>query len=435
MYRERDLQDCLFGLVGWEQNQNPDYPILPDFLIQSDSGLYFQNAHPLVCIENLDQALKNYSAYAYPAYTEHADYSAGTRVRYATDNKIYESIGAIVDAPVILVPGDWTEINLFAQRLESLTRAAINKVASKVFIQKKMNEVTKSIFESVQLFDGAGSIVMNKEVKAGRFVGFALALRDHADLTAVIRRLGTQFSDINPDFELYVYHSSQEEAVAVIEFTLTKANSFEWSRVQVDAKDFALRYMSDNYNVGGTFYVGYYEDDLVGQAINRGYDFGMIPQNCCNRNYEYWSNWSPYITVTPIEVSAANIDPAKKLWDIDKTNVQYSKNYGLNLDLSLRCDVTDFFCRERSLFSDAISKQVAYDVIEMLAFPTRNNPISKMVQDMAFDELKGSQKDREPGITKQLENSIKALSFDFSDLNSACLPCNSGGYGPVWGAI
>lgn len=444
MYRERDLQACLAGLVGWRQNVNPDYPTLPPSLLQSDSGLYFQDEHPLINLENIDQADKNYDKFNYPIYDIDTEYEEGEKIRY-TDGKVYESLQDENEGnDPTATPLFWVEVNLLAQRLEQITNAAALKVMTAIFTQKKLNEVTKSIFENIQLFDGAGSL-LNKEIKMSRFVGFEIFLKDNRDLLTVIRRLGTQFTQANPDFVLYVFHSSQEDPIYEIALDLTKSNSFEWTRLlDEDNAQILLKYLSDEYSPGGSFYIGYYEDELVGQAINKGYDFGIMPQcTTCNNDYQYWSNWSQYLRIQPFTVQASDIagknpydafDPQPaKIWDIRKNQYAYTRNYGLNLDLTVKCDVTDFFCRERSLFADAISKQVAIDVLRLIGFSTRNNPDSKMTKDMALYEL-NNKDNNTPGASKRLDNALKAVSFDVSDLNDACLPCNQK-YGSNWATV
>lgn len=433
MYRENDLMSCLFGLAGWRQNVNPDYESIATSLTASASGLYFQDTHPLVCIENLDQALKNYDAFVYTAYAEHGAYAAGDRVRYATDNKVYQANILIADAPLVLAPGNWTEVNLFSQKLEAISRAAINKVASAIFTQKKLDGVTKAIFENVQLFGGQGDL-MNKEVKQGRFVGFEIRVKSARDIAVLIKRIGTQFSLANPAFKLWIFNSSQSEPVTSIELNLPRFNAFTWS----DSTE-QLKSLNAQLIPGGVYYVGYYEDDLLGMAINKGYSFSTIPCGSCNNDRALYYQWSTFIDVIPFYVPAAylvGITPADPggplLWDTNANQYVYNNNYGLNLDLTSVCDVTDFLCRERPLFTDAITLQVAADCLTEMAFSSRENVLSKQTRELAIYALE----DRENnlGVYTKLTNSIKALSFDFSSLNSACLPCNNRN-GLEWGTF
>jgi hypothetical protein len=351
MYREKDLINCLFGLAGWRQNINPDYEELIPSLVQSDSDLFFQDDHPLVTIENLDQALKNYDQYIYADWIIGTTYKKGARVK-AADGKNYESLvdDNIGEEPSAS-PASWSVVNLLSEKLTAITRAAINKVVNRIFTDKKIDGATKSIFENVQLFDGAGSL-LNKEIGQGRFVGFEIILASHRDITTIIRRIGTQFTAPNPGgLKIHLFHSSQEDPIKVWDLVLLKTNSFEWSKLQDDdLKDWVLRYLDEDHQPGGSFYLGYYEDDLPGMAINRAYDFANAPGcTSCGMNYNYWSQWSRYMQINPIEIASAYLvdikptDPGgAKLWDIRKNGYQWTKNYGLNLDLSVVMLPTSF---------------------------------------------------------------------------------------------
>lgn len=439
MYRDNALQTCLFGLVGFRQSDNPDYAQLAPSLLTSSSGLYVNEEHPLLTIENIDQAFKNYDKFNYLNYVGATAYLEGARVR-AANGKVYEALRDTQGDEPSASPLDWLEVNLLSQKLEQIVKSAGSKVLAQIFTEKKLNQVTKAIFENVQLFDGAGSM-LDKELKASRFVGFQLVAENHRDVITVIKKLGTQFSAENPAFKLYVYHSSQEDPIKIYTLNLTKVNSFQWSKITDDDGELYLRYLSEDHAPGGAFYIGYYEADLLGQAINKGYDFQSIPCATCNRDYAFYSQWSRYIAVTPFEVPAAalvGINPADpggpKLWDIDYNQYQYVKNYGLNLDFTTRCDVTDFLCSEKHLLADALLKQVAVDILRELAYSTRNNVIAKEVCQLAMYAL-NNKDNYTPGAEKKLEKAIAAISFDLSDLNEACLPCNDKGGRVSWGTI
>lgn len=425
MYRESDLIPCLYGLAGWHQNENPDYDALAPSLLTSLSGLYYQDAHPLVNIENLNQALKNYDAYAYDAYIEHGVYAIGDRIRYATDGKVYEALTVIADAPLALNAPDWQEVTLFSQKLERLTKAAANKVAAAMITQKKLDGLTKSIFENVQLFSGVGDL-MNKEIKQGRFVGLEIRVKNVRDISLAIRRIGTQFSLANPAFKLWLFNSSQSEPVTSIDMNLVKANAFAWT-----ASDLILNYLNSQLVPGGVYYLGYYEDDLLGNAINRGYNFGAAPAcNTCNDDHRYFSQWSRFMSVRPFAVPSVYLvdklpdDPGGPLlWDVNVNQYSYEKNYGLNLDLTSGCDITDFLCRENRLFTDALVLQVAHDALQEIAYSTRNNTIAKETRELAIYAL--NDRENKHGISTKLDRAIKAVTFDFSDLNDICFPCNN----------
>ena len=425
MYNESALMSCLFGLAGWRQNQNPEYITLPASLTASLTGLYYQDEQPLVCMENLDQALKNYDVWTYPVYAEHAVYAIGDKSRY-TDGLVYEALVAIADAPAILAPADWREVPLLAQKLEALTRASINKVAAQMITKKKLDGVTKTIFENVQLFAGVGDITQ-KVTKQSRFVGFEIRTKSARDLAVAIRRIGTQFSLSNPALKIWLFHSSQEGPVDFVELALPRANAFTWSESEL-----VLHAQGAQLFPGGAYYLGYYEDDLQGMAINKGYNFGAVPAcGSCTNDLALYSQWSQVVSVTPFYVSAdylVDIGPSAPggplLWDIAANQYVYNNNFGLNLDLTTGCDLTEFFCREKRLFTEAILKQVAVDSLLELAYSTRNNTIAKETRDLAIFALTNPDANNQ-GLVAKRDQAIEALTFDFSDLSPVCLPCGN----------
>ena len=69
MYRLKEIQDALLHVVGWEQSFDPAKAI-DTYLTQTESGLYFQGAHPLLtlaCLADKPDLDKLYVKY-YLAY-------------------------------------------------------------------------------------------------------------------------------------------------------------------------------------------------------------------------------------------------------------------------------------------------------------------------------------------------------------------------------
>ena len=53
MVRANDIQDKLLHLIGWEQNYDASDLKISDTLTVSESGLYFQQIHPLLTLQNI----------------------------------------------------------------------------------------------------------------------------------------------------------------------------------------------------------------------------------------------------------------------------------------------------------------------------------------------------------------------------------------------
>ena len=53
MVRASDIQEKLLYLIGWEQNYDTSDLKISDALTVSESGLYFQQIHPLLTLQNM----------------------------------------------------------------------------------------------------------------------------------------------------------------------------------------------------------------------------------------------------------------------------------------------------------------------------------------------------------------------------------------------
>ena len=67
MIRIAQIQDELLHLVGWEQSYDPQKQI-DAALTESESGLTFQQAHPMVTLDNLRSIMPEDYYYQYPQY-------------------------------------------------------------------------------------------------------------------------------------------------------------------------------------------------------------------------------------------------------------------------------------------------------------------------------------------------------------------------------
>ena len=100
MIRIKEIIDAFSNLVGWEG--------VPE-LEKSDSGLYFQEAHPLLTLRALKGVMPKDKGDEYPSYDEGKTYSKGERVNYA--GTIYESLAD--DNLEGVEAASWAKVHLF----------------------------------------------------------------------------------------------------------------------------------------------------------------------------------------------------------------------------------------------------------------------------------------------------------------------------------
>ena len=77
MIRIDDIKLGLAHLVGWEQGIIPSEQIAED-LTESESGLYYQGAHPMVTLKNLESVMPEMDVNMFPQWNKYKFYKQGT---------------------------------------------------------------------------------------------------------------------------------------------------------------------------------------------------------------------------------------------------------------------------------------------------------------------------------------------------------------------
>ena len=82
MVRANDIQEKLLHLIGWEQNYDTSDLKISDALTVSESGLYFQQIHPLLTLQNMSCIAPDFKNITFPEYNSEKEYSKGNVVDY-----------------------------------------------------------------------------------------------------------------------------------------------------------------------------------------------------------------------------------------------------------------------------------------------------------------------------------------------------------------
>lgn len=421
MFTPSLIQSCLTSLVGFPQTYLKGYEKIDAVLVGSESGIMLgQSAHPLITLENITASAKDFLK------TDVLDYVAGTT--YAV-NEVVNSAGIIYfslqDTNTAHTPVSeplwWQASTLVSFYLRRVLNGAANNLFNTLFTQKKIYESAKTLLADTALYDGVGNL-SRRVTKSGRFVGFKITPKQ-SDTVITISSLGLQFDTLNPELPIYVYHDSQEEPIAILELDINKAVSFTWKTLTTALKFY---YNDDTRGDGGNYYVGYYEDDLIGQAIWRETQFNVGCSSCNTINSTLYKRWSKYVSIQPVYIDADFLNEDKNLFDVEQIINIDSQNWGMNLRLSVQCDVSNLICRNKFVFTDAYKLQVVHDLLNDMAYSVRDNQLKQKTMQLAMLALKGDKQDYSKGIETDLSNAIKTIDFDLTDLNSICLPCGKG---------
>lgn len=131
--------------------------------------------------------------------------------------------------------------------------------------------------------------------------------------------------------------------------------------------------------------------------------------------------WSQYVSINPFTVVESAIGENGELWDTDLNRYNYNTNFGINLALSLECEITDTVVNNAGVFAEAQKLAVVEKILQLYVANTRNNADAQMMRQLADYEL-NNRENHTDGLTKKKEKVMKALDFNMSDLNSLCFP-------------
>ncbi len=423
MYNISSLQSGLAGLIGFRNTKATDIDAIDSALTTTSSGSYFDDIHPLMHTDTLTKCSPNFAAENYGTWSAALSYPYGTK-------KIYSNIAyqctVVAGSTIGVLPSLLTEWKtVFSVWLGEKYNASISNLFNRLAVEKKLNLSTKSIFEDVQLFTGAGRL-QDTITNSGKMVGLQIDPKKINNIKAVLNYIGVQFSDIQAGFNIYLYHSSRKQPIATMAISTTVAYRFEWKALTAGSFDLDFVNFTNNIDSGGHWFIAYFEDDITGSSINKAYDFEEGPcSGCSNTRDEYriYNLWNKYVDIMPFYFNAADLD-GTNLPDLNKIVHTSTTNYGLNLSISVVPDVTALILQQKSVIVYPLGLQFAYDMLSWMLFnPTmRVSPESiNANQQVILYERDGDA--NTDGVKQRLVKAISALAEDLSKISTA-LPNN-----------
>lgn len=425
MYRANDLKSGLFGLWGWRQNYNVSEFTLASSLTESETGQYYQEVHPLLTLENIKAIAPEFEALTLPPWLIGTQYRANDRVVLST--VLYRAKRDNLGQDPRTHTLDWEPYDAFSQWLEEKTKASIMTAIRSFWDAKMAEQTARNILESKALFDGAGRLTDIMQ-NTGSLVGIEIVPVRSLGVTTKIDRIGLQFKGVGA-ITMYLLHSSQTVPVKTFTFTRTKDGGMEWF---TPTDDLYLPYISESQDAGGSWYLVYDQNALPAgnQAVKANKDWSKDPCGSCNsRERANWSVWSRYLEVYPFKVSAP--ESPLTMWDVADNLYTYETNWGLNLQVSIECDITDIVLNQKRAFQNIIGFQVAIDMLREMAYnPSFNvgRPQQNLSMQAILYELDGdSQGYKKSGLVFQYANAMKAVKLDTHGMSRVCFPCNNRG--------
>lgn len=434
MIRINEICEALKNVCGWEQSYDPAKAI-DDNLTQTESGLYFQGAHPLLTLDSMAAIMPDDWGIQYPVWDALTQWKQNKVVQYGNDtngNKLFwkakaDNVGEEPTEDSLF----WSKYNILSDFLERMTRNGI-ATAIQTFTQiKQLDKETRNLLERRTFFDGAGRIRATLQ-NNHKLVGFEIVPVRAMGVTAKIEKIGLQMTGGTGVVRMYLFHSSQIDPIKTFDLNFTVTNGgFQWFPLT----DCYLPYISDKNNAGGSWFLCYNQDELPAgmEAINVSKDWSREPCGTCNiGSVEVWRELTKYLQVTPFMYHAPEtFAEYPELWDIAQTLYTRTQNYGLNCEITIGCDLTDFVISQRAIFQTVIQRQVAAIALRTLAMNpnvrVNRNQSNASRTDILY-ELDGNTSGVRPGgLGYDLKKAYEALRIDTQGLDRICLSCNNRG--------
>lgn len=358
------------GLIGWKDHYDPtEIAPLPNDLTESETGEFYQEKHPAMRLDLIKSAL--------PPNRDLGDY------------------------------------------LRETEESAITELLNDISIGKGISKNSKDVVANDVIYNSEGWVT-NTIPNESRFVGIRFRPVLNIGLKAVINRLALQFTDAQTNLDLYLYHSHRKEPLKIFHYTTTKGGQFNWEEIQWELPS------DDKELSGGSFFLGYYQDDIVGQAIK--FDKLNWRTGYCNTcdggiNQERYTSIAKYVNMQSFYLPPSSIDSNRDMFDPNAIIETDKTNWGFNFNISVRCDLTNFWCDNRTSLKTALGLRVVYKILKDISYSNQLNHIEEQLKMMIIRDLEGDKETRYINIADQYNRALKAVKFDHSSISQVCLPC------------
>jgi hypothetical protein len=405
MYDVSIIENELLDVVGWQQQMDTSqYQILE--MTSSSSGLWYDDIHPLVNMHTVNDTCPEFDTMTFETWVNSKTYPKGYFIFHSA--KYYRSLQA---SNINHVPTDvawWKETTPFNEWLRSKTLAGIKYALNKWLGKKFERHTMRNLLSDSTVFPQWVENFTYTE-QSGKNVGLKITTIKSDNLSYKIRRVGFQFKEpINFAYRLFKVGTSA--AVQTGAVTYSTANQLQWVTVNWVLEP------------GSTYYLTYSEGVLGGtnKAVN------VITGDVIGEAYTYYPT-SSYFDIASFSKAVS----LSTVTDLKDNTTSLDTNYGLNLDIVVNCDYTNFILENRNMFAQLFGYGVALQMMKhFLANPYgRLNRVQKNAQIQApvvILETEGSD-ERAGGIRKEFDTALERLSFDMSNIDPVCLPCRKRG--------
>ena len=310
---------------------------------------------------------------------------------YVTDNP-YAKIEYIKDNQ------DYIDIsrNEFNLLLRDIKNSSIVNVCNQVFSEY-------DFIDRTLLFKNASNKIDVDTLPNG-FVGYHIRTTKQKNIAFKINRVLLDFEGTG-SFTLYLWNSSRKNPIKAKLITISTDHQEVLLDWEIDETDTTYK---------GDYFIGYISNNLTVAPYKREWQAGNVLSNPTYVDFER-VKVPNHLTTT--------------LFDLDKLE-GLSEDTGLNLDVTVYDDYTDFIINNKMLFARAIQVDSIISCIQLYVSSLRSNSNqaqSAQLYEKLMIELKGTGSEstvKVIGLENQLLGAIASIRLEIAKLKKGILKSN-----------
>lgn len=349
----------------------------------------------MIDINKIQVAMSGIVGFKQPYNPEYAIVNAENQLSssgyFVTDNP-YAKIEYIKDNQDYLGIAD----DEFNSLLVDLKKSSVANVCNQVF-----NDY--DFIDRTLLFKNASNKIEIETLPVG-FVGYRIKVSKESDVAFKINRVLLDF-DGTGDFTLLLFNTSSKTPIKSKVITITTDH-------QEVALDWAIDNSSGTYK--GDYYIGYINNSLTVSPFERQWGSSNVMTQPINMDI-YRIKVVAHTTAT--------------LFDLDNVDGM-SEDNGLNLDITVYDDYTDFVLNNKMLFARAIQLDAIISCVQLYLSSLRSNANqshSAMMYEKIMIELEGTSAEgvvRVKGLKNQLIGEITSIRSELQKLKKGFFKAN-----------
>lgn len=421
------IANLLIPTVGFRQTVakkeylDLDAALLPN---EAQSQIYANAlAEMFMSVEVLTNGLEFDEGYDVDTWLIGTAYTAGERVSLVIDDRTYVWVAVVDNTGNTPVGDDGTNWKTaLSDRLEKYRQSAAQETISNVLAQQMNKAYAKELGASTTIYK-ENSTAQPVQMKS-RFVGISIVPLDvKLNRVVIIDKLGMRITGVQADLTVYLFHSSKKAAIQTFQIAgaAQEIDTHSWySLIDGEGNPAIIDFFNQDYNQGGVFYLGVFEDDLAGNGQSYKYNEVATIYETLNKLYSDENVLFSSVEIPNGNLNSTDLPTLGQYYDAVSWNSEITFNLNFRVEQSFYPQLEKNLLKLQKLYQHTL-------VFMLLKAMLHNDRISKVSDnaqinihellygDPANDEDRGLQAAKE-AQTKKLVSDLDAMFDDFKGL-------------------